>query len=162
MERLYWHWRQIKLFLWAFPLPSPSLTPSLTPAGGITWRAWMCSVRCWGAITGLEKATSTCWWSSCHLIPAAFTRPISHSWTTCAWVWPRESIWWWPIPSAIPTLNKASKPASSRFMQRDPRAYLSDILEAAAAIQVATNINGWSLETHLTAGSTTVCGDPWR
>ena len=40
---------------------------------------------------------------------------------------------------AIPTLNKASKPASSRFMQRDPRAYLSDILEAAAAIQEATS-----------------------
>ena len=43
------------------------------------------------------------------------------------------------MPSAIPASNKASKPESSRFIQRDPRAHLSDILEAAAAIQEATS-----------------------
>jgi len=41
-------------------------------------------------------------------------------------------------------------------MQRDPRAYLSDILEAAAAIQEATSPIGRSLEIDLAAGSTTV------
>jgi len=40
--------------------------------------------------------------------------------------------------SAIPTSKHRSRPASSKCMQRDPRAYLNDILEAAAAIEAAT------------------------
>lgn len=86
----------------------------------------------------------------------------------CACAWPRELIWWWPMLSSIPTSNRASKPASSRSMQR----VLGPIWASSWRVwQLEVDSFGcrawvdhhrWGLEIDLKAESTTVCSDPWR